>query len=52
LSGLKAEDNQSYNKYIGAGNTSDEDDEDVSKVVERRISMNQYNEAGKDFQKY
>lgn len=44
LSGLRAEDNSSYNKYIGAKDTDEEeDDEDVSKIVERKISMNQYN---------
>jgi len=55
LSCLKAEsgaDNTNYNKYIGAPNSDDEEDEDVSNVVERRQSMNTYNEAGMNFQKY
>jgi len=52
LSCLKAEDGQQYNKYIGAGDTEEDEDEDVSKIVDRRMSLNQYNEVGMNFQKY
>lgn len=54
LSCLKAEDGEKeYDKYIGAAGDSEEDeDEDVTRVVGRRMSLNQHNEVGMNFQKY
>ena len=39
-----------YNKFVGAENS--DEDEDASKIVDRRISMNKFNEVGMNFQKY
>ena len=52
LSALKADDDHEYNKYIGAGNSDEEEDEDIAGVVERRKSQNNFNLAGINFQKY
>ena len=53
LSCLKAEDSKTYNQYIGAGaSDEEEEDEEASEIVERRMSVNQYNEAGMNFQRY
>lgn len=53
LSGLKAEDNDAYNKFLGhTGLTDDDEDEDVSNFVERRMSLNQFNETGMNFHRY
>ena len=49
LQGLKAEDSKAYDKLVGDTGESDED-EDVSRFVERRLSMNQLH--GMNFQKY
>jgi len=55
LSCLKADgdsnEKDSYNKFIGAG-ADEDDDDDVNDTVERRMSMNQFNEMGLNFQKY
>lgn len=48
LKGLQADD---LNKMIGQDDEVSED-EDVKGFVERRMSMNQYNMAGMNFQKY
>jgi len=53
LSCLKADDKdkEKFDKFIG--HTSDlDEDEDVSNTMERRVSMNQYNGTGLNFQKY
>ena len=50
LSALKADDGDEYNKFVGAENS--DEDEDASKIVDRRISMNKFNEVGMNFQKY
>lgn len=39
LSALKADDDKmAYNKFIGAGKSEDEEDQDITDVVERRMS--------------
>lgn len=49
LSCLKADEADKF----GVGHTSDgEEDDDVSNAVERRQSMNQFNQTGLNFQKY
>ena len=50
LSGLKADDSEQYNKYMGHDSDSEEDEE-ARDFVERRMSMNKYNEL-MDFHKY
>lgn len=53
LSCLKADDGGAqYNKYIGAGDSEEDEDEDATKIVGRRLSLNQFNEVGMNFQKY
>lgn len=47
LSALKADDSENYNKFTGGGDT--DEDEDASKIVDRRISMNKFNEVGMNF---
>jgi|APSaa5957512535_1039671.scaffolds.fasta_scaffold29797_2 hypothetical protein len=49
LSALKADDGEEYKKFVGAGNSEDDEDEDASKIVDRRISMNKFNEVGMNF---
>ena len=51
LKGLKADDSEAYNKMIGQDDEVSED-EDVKGFVDRRMSMNQFNMAGMNFQKY
>ena len=46
LSGLKPDSAQSKTK------DSDEDDEDVKKIMDRKVSMNEQNCIGMNFQKY
>ena len=48
LSALKADDSD---KLLGHTNEESED-EDAATHVQRRMSMNQYNEVGMDFHKY
>lgn len=36
----------------GDGSNSGDDDEDVRKIVERKVSMNEQNVIGKNFEKY
>ena len=50
LSGLKADDSDQYKKLLGHDSDSD-DDEEASEFVNRRMSMNKYNEL-MDFHKY
>ena len=50
LSCLKAD--EEYNKYIGQQESDDDEDEDISEMMGRRMSMNQFNETGLNFQKY
>ena len=50
LTGLMPE--GQYNKFIGHMDDSDDDDEDANEIVERRLSMNQANAVGMNFQKY
>ena len=51
LSGLKADDEDGYNKMIGHTGQTDED-EDVTDFVGRRNSSNQFNVMGLNLQKY
>ena len=53
LSALKADDDETeYKKFVGRGDSITDEDEDASKIVDRRISMNKFNEVGMNFQKY
>jgi len=52
LSCLKAEDSKQYDKYIGAGGSEEDEDEDIEKVLGRRKSLNEHNDLGMNFQKY
>jgi len=52
LSGLKADDDVEYKKFLGTDGEHTDEDEDASKIVDRRISMNKFNEVGMNFQKY
>ena len=52
LSALKADDGEDYKKFVGEGDSITDEDEDASKIVDRRISMNKFNEVGMNFQKY
>ena len=53
LSGLKADDSEVFNEAFGHKHKSSSDeDEDASRFVERRKSMNEFNEVGRNFQKY
>ncbi len=36
----------------GSGTNSDDDDEDVRRIVERKVSMNEQNVIGTNFEKY
>jgi len=47
LSALKADDGDEYNKFTGGGDT--DEDAYASKIVDRRISMNKFNEVGMNF---
>mgnify|MGYP000904140181 CR=1 FL=1 len=49
LSALKADDGIEYKKFLGAGSSHSDEDEDASKIVDRRISMNKFNEVGLNF---
>ena len=50
LSGLRADDgNSNYNKYIGSGDSEEDEDEDASKIASRKLSLNQFNEVGMNF---
>jgi hypothetical protein len=51
LQGLKADNSRQYNKFIGL-NSDEEDDDDVNEAVVRRLSMNQNNFVGMNFQNY
>ena len=52
LSALKADDGIEYKKFLGGASSHSDEDEDASKIVDRRISMNKFNEVGLNFQKY
>ena len=52
LSDLRAEDSEQYKKYIGHESESEEEDEDARDLIERRMSMNKYNDIGCNFHKY
>ena len=52
LSGLKAENSKQYNKFLGHNSDDEEDDDDVNNAIGRRMSMNQNNQVGMNFQRY
>jgi hypothetical protein len=54
LSGLKANDNEAYNKMLGhtAKDGESSEDEDASEFVRKRTSSNQFNAMGMNLNKY
>lgn len=52
LQNLKADDSETVNNSYSKKKTSSSEDEDVSRFVDRRKSMNEFNEVGHNFQKY
>ena len=53
LQELKADDSEAYNKTFGQNEETEEDeDEDASKLLHRRMSLNKFNDVGRNFQKY
>jgi hypothetical protein len=56
LQGLKADGSGGKNKFrLGSGDENDDDeeeDEDIRKIMSRKVSMNEQNVVGTNFEKY